>query len=158
MAFAGTEPVNVNTADGKIKKTTSGTGELAKPFNWRSVDAIGLPKAVTFVVDGSGTVLTTGTKNPAKIPYGGTLVGWTLMGKPIGSVTVDIFRSTSGAGLPTVSIIGGGTKPALSTAVENSSTTFTSWTSTTLADRDNLAISLSGITAVTYVELTLFFK
>jgi hypothetical protein len=41
--------------------------------------------------------------------------------------------------------------------VENSSTSFTSWTSTTLTAKDNLAISLSGITACTYVALTLYF-
>jgi len=68
---------------------------------------------VTFVVDGSGSVLTTGTKNPIKIPFGGVLQGWAMMCKPSGSVTADIFRAVDGAGLPVTSIIGGGgTKPA----------------------------------------------
>jgi hypothetical protein len=102
--------------------------------------------------------LTTGTKNPIKIPYGGTLTGWVLIGTPSGSVTIDIFRAADGAGLPVTSIVGAGTKPALSSAVENSATTFTSWTSTTLTAKDNLAISLSGITATTYVALTLYYQ
>ncbi len=114
--------------------------------------------SVTLVVDGSGIVLGTGTKNPVKIPFGGTLQGWLVIGKPSGSVTVDIFRAADGAGLPVTSIIGSGTKPSLSSAVENSSTSFTSWTSTTLTAKDNLAISLSGITTTTYVALTLYFK
>lgn len=115
--------------------------------------------SVTFVVDGSGAVLSTGTKNAIKIPFGGTLTGWLLNGSPSGSVTVDIFRSADGAGLPVTSIIGGGgTKPALSTATENSSTSFTSWTSTTLTAKDNMAISLSGITTSTYCALTLYFQ
>jgi len=115
--------------------------------------------SVTFVVDGSGSVLTTGTKAYTKIPYGGTLQGWTLIGSPSGSITIDIFRAADAAGLPVISIIGGsGTKPALASAVENSSTSFTSWTSTTLTAKDNMAISLSGITTTTYCALTLYFQ
>ncbi len=158
VAFAQTDEIKFKTADGHIKEGSAGVGALAKPFYFRDVYAVGLPKSLTFVVDGSGAVLTTGTKNPGKIPYGGTLIGWTLMGKPSGSVTVDVFRAANTAGLPTVSIIGSGTKPALSSAVENSSTSFTNWTSTTLGDKDNLAISLSGVSTVTYVELTLYYK
>ncbi len=112
---------------------------------------------VTFVVDAGG-VLTTGTKNPIKITHGGTLLGWTMMAKPSGSVTADIFRAADGAGLPVTSIVGAGTKPAISSNVENSSTSFTSWTSTTLTAKDNLAISLSGISTSTYTELTLYFQ
>ena len=156
--FAGTEPISTDTSNGHIKKTSSGTGESGKPFDWRDAAVTRLPHAVVFYVDGSGSVLTTGTKNPIKLPYGGTLKGWTLMGKPTGSVTVDIFRATSGAGLPTTSIVGSGTKPALSSAVENSSTSFTNWTSTSLMAGDNMAISLSGVSLVTYVVLVLYFQ
>jgi hypothetical protein len=114
--------------------------------------------AVTFFVDGAGSALTAGTKNPVKIPYGGTLQGWVMICKPSGSVTADVLRAADGAGLPVTSIVGPGTKPAVATNVENSSTTFTSWTSTTLTAKDNLAINLSGITAATYCELTLYFQ
>jgi hypothetical protein len=78
--------------------------------------------------------------------------------KPSGSVTADVLRAADGAGLPVTSIVGPGTKPAVATNVENSSTTFTSWTSTTLTAKDNLALSLSGITAATYCQLTLYFQ
>jgi len=115
--------------------------------------------AVTFVVDGGGGVLQTGTQHAVKIPYGGTLTGWLLIGSPSGSVTVDILRAADGAGLPVTSIIGGsGTKPSLSSAVENSSTSFTSWTSTTLTAKDNMAISLSGVSTATYCALTLYYQ
>lgn len=115
--------------------------------------------SITFVVDGAGAELTTGTKNPVKIPFGGTLQGWLLIAKPSGSVTVDIYRAADGAGLPTLSIVGGGgTKPALSSAVENSSISFTSWTSTTLTAKDNLAINVDSATTVTYLALTLYYK
>ena len=129
-------------------------GASANP-TWTSII---VTHSVTFVVDGAGGLLTSGTKNPIKIPYGGTLNGWLLIGKPSGSVTVDIFRAADGAGLPVTSIVGAGTKPALSSAVENSSTSFTSWTSTTLTAKDNLAISLSGISTSTYCALTLYYQ
>lgn len=138
---------------------TSGNLLTSNGTNWTSAAAAAQTHAVTFVVDGSGAVLTTGTKSYTKIPYGGTLTGWLLIGSPSGSVTIDIFRAADGAGLPVTSIIGGsGTKPALSSAVENSSTSFTSWTSTTLTAKDNMAISLSGITTTTYCALTLYYQ
>jgi hypothetical protein len=93
------------------------------------------------------------------VPFGGTLAGWVMTCKPSGSVTADVFRSANTAGLPVTSIVGGsGTKPAVSTNVENSSTSFTSWTSTTITAKDNLCISLSGITTATYVQLTLYYQ
>ncbi len=145
--------------DGDFQYVTVGTN-LSYDHATHTLSATGgsATHAVTLATDGSGSVLSTGTKNPIKIPYGGTLTGWLLAGTPSGSVTVDIFRSADGAGLPVTSIVGAGTKPSLSSATEAKSTTFTSWTSTTLTAFDNLAISLSGITSSTYVSLTLYFS
>jgi hypothetical protein len=82
-----------------------------------------------------------------------------MMCVPSGSVTADVFRAADGAGLPVTSIVGGsGTKPAVASSVENKSTSFTSWTSTTITANDNLAFSLSGITNATYCELTLYYQ
>ena len=149
-ASFGDIPANLTLAAGQTARRNAGNS---------SFEAFLLSHSVTFVVDGSGTVLTTGTKNPIKIPFGGSLVGWVMMCSPSGSVTADVYRAADGAGLPVTSIVGGsGTKPAVSSNVENSSMSFTSWTSTTLAAKDNLAINLSGITTATYVELTLYFK
>ncbi len=138
--------------------TTVGTAGKVSTSDGTDIVMSGIPRQVTFIVDGAGGVLSTGTKNPIKIPFGGTLTGWLLIAKPSGSVTVDIFRAADGAGLPVTSIVGAGTKPALSSAVEGSSTSFTSWTSTTLTAKDNMAISLSGITTSTYCALTLYYQ
>ncbi len=117
-----------------------------------------LDRTVTLFADGAGSTITSGTKNPIKVPFGGTLQGWTMMCKPSGSVTVDIFRAAGGAGLPVTSIIGGGTKPAIASDVENSSTSFSGWTSTTITAKDNLAIDVSGVTDATYCAITLYYK
>ncbi len=138
--------------------THNGYLSSADWVRFNNATAFAQTHTVTFVVDGAGTVLTTGTKNPIKVPYGGTLSGWTMMCSPSGSVTADVFRAANAAGLPVTSIVGGaGVKPAVATNVENSSTSFTNWTSTTITAKDNLAISLSGVTAATYMELTLYY-
>jgi hypothetical protein len=116
----------------------------------------------TFDVDGVGIVLSTGTKNPYKAKYGGTLVAWSAMCVPSTggtcSVSFDLLRAANAAGLPTASMVGAGTKPAIASDVEASGTTFPSWTSTTITAGDNLAISLSGITTAKYAEITFWWK
>ena len=81
------------------------------------------------------------------------------MCNPSGSVTADVIRAIDGAGFPSSSIVGGGgAKPSVSSGVENSSVSFAGWTSSTLNDKDNLAINLSGVTTSTYCALTLYYK
>lgn len=53
MAFAATEPINTNSLDGKVKKTSSGTGSLSKPFDFSAVSTTG--------ISGSGGAPTTAT-------------------------------------------------------------------------------------------------
>ncbi len=116
----------------------------------------------TFDIDGVGIVLSTGTKNPWKAKYGGTLVAWSAMCVPSTggtcSVSFDLLRAANAAGLPTVSMVGAGTKPLISADVEASGTTFPSWTSTSISAGDNLAISLSNITTAKYAEITFWWK
>lgn len=42
LAFAGTEPMNVNTANGHVKETSSGVGATPKPFNFVDVSVAGI--------------------------------------------------------------------------------------------------------------------
>jgi hypothetical protein len=162
VLFSGTGGKTGKRATGTgiahIASGVLGTETMSADMN-ESSGTLNHSHTVTFYVDGSGAVLTNTTKNPIKVPYGGTLQGWTMMCSPSGSVTADVLRAADGAGLPVTSIVGGsGTKPAISSNVENSSTSFTSWTSTTLTAKDNLAITLSGVATATYVELTLYYK
>jgi hypothetical protein len=152
------EPINIDTKNHKVKVPIPAPTPLPWDINYVDTNTVGLLHLITLYVDGSGSVLTTGTKNPVKIPIGGTLRGWTMTCKPSGSVTVDIYRSANGAGLPTVSIVGAGTKPAIASNVENLSNDLSSWTSTMITPADNLAVNLSGISTATYVEITLAFK
>ncbi len=120
-------------------------------------ESVGIYQKVTFIVDGAGIVLSSGTKIPIKIEPGGTLSKWTITCKPSGSVSVDLLRAANGAGLPVVSMTGVGTKPSVSSGVENHGT-ITDWDSVTLATDDNLAVSLSGISTVTQVVVTFYWQ
>lgn len=153
VADSTTDTLTLAAGAGITLTTNAGTDTVTV-----AATATAQTHAVTFVCDGAGSAVSTGTKAYTKIPYGGTITGWTLVGTPSGSVTVDILRAANGAGLPVTSIIGAGTKPALSGTVEGISLGLGSWTSTTLTAFDNLAISLSGITSTTYVALTLYFS
>ena len=123
-------------------------------------------KRIAFAVDGGGAALVTGVGMPVKIPYGGTLTGYTMMCSPSGSVTVNLFRAADGAGLPLASIInnagggaGTGVLPAIAAGVEGKSTVFTNWGSTVLADFDNLALNLTTVDGVvSRFSMVLYFE
>jgi len=155
---SGTSVLSGNGSGG-FTNVTIGTG-LSYDSGTHTLTGTGVQThSITFFVDGAGGVLSTGTKNPIKVPYGGTLQGWTMMCSPSGSVTADVLRAADGAGLPVTSIVGGGgTKPAVASNVEAKSTSFSGWTSTTITANDNLAFSLSGITNATYCVLTLYYQ
>lgn len=149
---------DVSAYSGLVKISGGATSQASAGTDYYSPAAS--PHALTFVVTG-GTAITTGTKYPQiKSPYGGTLTGWTMTVYPSGSVTCDILRSANGAGVPSASIVGGsGTKPAVSSGVENSSTNFAAWTSTTITALDNFAINVASTDAtVTSLVLTLYFQ
>ncbi len=114
---------------------------------------------VTFDINGVGIVLGAGTKLPGiKISPGGTLFKWTMECTPSGSVSVDLLRSADAAGVPSISMVGVGTKPAISSNTESKGT-ITDWSvSTALASNDNLAVTLSGISSVTHVVITFYWQ
>jgi len=124
----------------------------------QAVTFAGQDRSVTFVVRTlEGQPIITGVKRSGKIPFGGTLVGWTMMCNPQGSITVQLLRSADGAGLPVSSISGTG-NPAISLSVENHSTNFTGWSSTTLTPFDNLALNVLFVANVNYVTFTLYYR
>ncbi len=120
-------------------------------------EAVNIYQKVTFTTNGLGIVLSAGTKLPIKISPGGTLVKWTAMCSPSGSVSWDLLRSSNSGGLPVTSMVGVGTKPAISSSTENHGT-ITDWDSMVLVDNDNLNITLSGISTCTWAEITLYWQ
>jgi hypothetical protein len=121
------------------------------------VDAIGVNNnlvTLPFIIDGGGSAITTGVKGTiGPLPWGATIQSWTVDADQSGSITIDIFRANNAH--PTVSIVGGGTKPTLSAAQFNGLQAPAGWTSTVLVPNDLLAFSVSTVATVTRVTLGL---
>jgi len=125
----------------------------------------GVPNVGEFgiVIDGAGSVITTGVKADLRVPYDCTITGWDLVADVSGSITIDIWKDTYANYPPTGSgatgaggdeTITGANEPALSSAIKNTDATLTGWT-TSLTDGDYLRFNVDSATTVTRVTLTL---
>lgn len=110
---------------------------------------IGIP----FIIDGAGAVLTTGTKGYLEIPFGCTITGWTALGDQVGSVVVDVKRSTF-AGFPTTASIAGSDKPTLAAAQKNQNLSVSAWT-TAISAGDILEFNVNSVATITRVTISL---
>lgn len=111
--------------------------------------------AVEFVIDGGGDVITTGLKGYLEIPFSGTITQWTAMTETAsGTITIDVLRSTY-SGFPTqTSLVGAGTKPAISTGQKNTAAP-ASWTSTVITAGDILGFNVDAVSLCTRVTISL---
>ena len=97
--------------------------------------------------DGSGSVLTTGSKGLIIIPYTSTITDWYITSTLSGSVVVDVKRNSS-------SIIGPGNKPTLATQ-SYASASVSSWTSTSLNIGDVLEFYIDSVSTITNLNLVI---
>lgn len=105
------------------------------------------------IIDGAGSVVTTGQRGQIYIPFPMTITNWWVMADQSGSVTIDVLRANNA--VPSSSIVGAGTKPNLSSSQFTTSAP-SSWTSTTLAANDFIAFSITGSpSSVTRVSIYL---
>lgn len=114
----------------------------------------GLIETSGITVDGGGVAITTGNKGYIQVPYNATVSQWTVIGDQSGSAVFDIKRSTYAGFPPTVSLIGGGNAPTLSSA-QNNTAAPSGWTSVTLNAGDVLLFSVSSASTVQRVNLVL---
>lgn len=112
-----------------------------------------------FTIDGGGAAIT--TSNPATggativVPAACSITGWVVESDATGSIAVDITRAN--AGVPSLSIVGVGNKPTLSTQ-QYASASPSGWTSVSLAKNDVLGFSISSATTVQRVTVTLILS
>ena len=120
------------------------------------VDAIGVNSNATdleFIIDGGGVAITTGPKGFFRIPWAATIATWSVIGDQSGSIAIDILRANNA--VPTVSIVGGGTKPNLTAQQFVGPTAPAGWTSTVLAANDYIGFTVSSVATVTRVTIIL---
>ncbi len=119
------------------------------------IDTIGINtnfSEIGFVIDGGGSAITTGQKGQLHLPWGATIQAWRVMGDQVGSIAIDILRANDA--VPTVSMIGAGTKPNLS-ANQFSEANPTGWTSTVLVSNDWIAYQVTSAATVTRATISL---
>lgn len=120
------------------------------------VDTVGVGNNqvdLEFVIDGGGVAITTGAKGFFRVPWAATIYNWALIADQSGSITIDILRANNA--VPTSSIVGGGTKPTLSSAQFAGLTAPSGWTSTSLVANDWVGFTVSTVATVTRVTVDL---
>jgi hypothetical protein len=111
--------------------------------------------AISYVIDGGGSVPTTGAYGQINIPFACTITGWVLTADASGSAVVDVLRSTY-AGFPTTSSIAGTDKPTLSSVQKNENVgPLSSWGSTAISAGDQVQFNLNSVTTCKRLNITL---
>lgn len=107
------------------------------------------------VIDGGGSVITTGVKGDAVIDFPCTIEQWTLLADASGAIVIDIWKDTFGNAPPTgADSITASAKPTLSSAAKAQSGVLTGWTTSVTAG-DVLRFNVDSATTVTRVTLAL---
>lgn len=146
------EVVLFSGTGGKTGKRATGSG-LAK-LTSGVMSTISISVGITFIIDGGGSAITTGSKGFIVFPVAASIDQWTVIADQSGSIVIDVKRSTYSGFPTTTSIVGAGNKPTLSSVQKNQATP-SSWTSLAIAAGDVLEFNVDSITTVTRVTLML---
>ena len=139
-----TLPPEVGAADDIM--VTDATGNLSFVNNYRTIN---------FIIDGGGSVISTGQKGHVVIDFDCQILNWTILSDQSGSIVVDIWKDTYANFPPTVGdTITASAKPTLASAQKNQNTTLTGWT-TTITAGDILAYNVDSATTVQRVTVSL---
>lgn len=112
-------------------------------------------RSLTIHIDGAGFVPTTGIKAHWSATVNFTITGWVLIADRVGSVVIDVLRSTYAA-FPTTASIAGTDKPTLSAVQKNENLgPLANWVSTSILAGDVLEFNINSISTCTFLDLTL---
>jgi len=111
---------------------------------------------MTLVVDGGGSVITTGAKGWTRAKDTFTITGWDITADQSGSCVVDVWKDTYANFPPTVAdTIAGTEKPTLSAAQKNQDVALGSWT-TAVTKGDYIRFNVDSASTVTYLVVTIY--
>lgn len=119
--------------------------------------APGIDVSAIEVIVGTGVaVISTGLVCYYEIPFACTIDRWTILPDVSGSIVFDIWRDTFANAPPVVgdSIVGGGTKPTLTTSTSAQGTP-SGWTSVAIVAGDIIGINVDSVTSVKKCTLSL---
>lgn len=113
---------------------------------------------IGFGIRGNGAVITTGYKGRHRVPFSGTITGWTIIESsetPItSSIVVDVKLGTYANydTTPTFASIAGTEKPTITTSEKGQDLTLTTWT-TSVTEGDFLEFTVDSVTDAEEVML-----
>lgn len=107
------------------------------------------------VIDGSGSVITTGDKGYLSLPYSGIITGWRIISDQVGDVSIDVWKTDYSNFPPTSGdTITGGNYPTLTSQQINEDYVLTGW-STNFLSGDIISFNVISSAAVTRINLTI---
>lgn len=110
---------------------------------------------VAFIIDGGGSVITTGIKGDIALDFGATINQVTALADQSGSIAVDIWKDTYANYPPTdADSITASAPVTLSSADKSKDSTLTGWT-TSVSSGDTLRFNVDSITTCTRVTIIL---
>jgi len=110
---------------------------------------------ICVIIDGGGSVLTTGIKGDLRIPIGATITKATLLADQSGSIVIDVWKDTYANYPPTdADSITAAAPPTITTATKSEDGTLTGWTVTITAG-DTLRFNIDSVTTITRIALML---
>ena len=144
---------------GSISGNGSGLTNLnASNLATGTVPAAVLPARVSsfgMIIDGAGSVITTGVKGYLEIPFACTITGVTLLADVSGSIVVDVWKDTYANYPPVVGDkITASAPPTISAAIKSKDTTLTGWTKT-IAAGDIIGFNVNSATTITKVTISI---
>lgn len=125
------------------------------PGRHDAIPGLSFDRVLLVVIDGFGSVLTTGIKGDATINFNCFIRGWSLLADQSGSIQIDVWKDVYANFPPTVAdSITASAPPTLSSAASATDTTLTGWTTTVTAG-DVLRFNVDSVSTVTRVTLAL---
>jgi len=110
---------------------------------------------ITFIIDGAGSVITTGQKGHLEIPFAGTIKQVTMLADASGSIVVDIWKDTYANFPPTdADSITASAPPTISSAQKSQDATLTGWI-TAIAAGNILAFNVDSCATIKRVTISL---
>lgn len=144
-----TDPIVV-IEGGNLAQATAGS--IGGPTANQNVRSVSVTVAST-----NGSVIATGPTFFGTAPFAGRITKWVLVADQAGSAVIDVWK-TPLASAPATSgnSITGSSKPTLTSVIQNSSTTLTGWTTTTVNADDVIYFNVVSASTITKLNVVLY--
>ncbi len=155
--ITGTAVCALVDVDDVVRVVRDLTGKVVGSFTEAGpvVPVVAQTRVIAFVIDGGGSVITTGVKGDLAVPFACTIVAAELLADQSGSIVLDVWKDVYANYPPTVlDTITASAKPTLASALKAVDNTLTGWT-TAIAAGDTLRVNVDSVATLTRCTLQL---